>query len=635
MSAGSRVCCWWGLATMFCCTFSLWAATPEVRRDATGIEVVVSVPREVRAVELQVESFRNRPVGRQSDRSPLAPASWVDRPPRRPGQELWFPVLDIMPTERMQGVAEFAEVASGCRYVFNGMFNQTVRALEKRVIVPAMELLYWENLLFVEGGEARLARFYLSERVQVRDGRARFRLHPLSENWRGRIAWRDAAAAPGDGELGSIEVGEAEPEKLLHPLLSLDAAPEQPPTRGQLADFLRDSVGFLLRARDQNPASPTRDGFFLLYDLDAATYRTSHWMWAWGVDIRMLLEASRHPEVAQAFDEDLKSVAVAAGRRSLDFQWDKPGHPADGLVTVRWNPGAQWKHGAQEFVATADALFLAGWAWAPLYEATGDPAFLRGAQRLCDSVDRLSREHALTPQDWLPAENSWRRTVLNEIGFGVEGFAELHRVRPDSRLQAAGRRFIDPLIEHLERDDGLWNRNLAERTSREASGEHRHTRGQAWVMEGLLAAHRLAPEAGYLRKAERLAAHLIQSQHPSGCWSFEFHRDPAEAGIAEKGAAVWSVLLYRLYETNGDPAALRAARRALWFCLNNRYRGSDSNAAGGIFTSSPNSGIVYRYWYRIACTYTSAWAGLAALQEWKLQTQSPSGRSSAAARRAP
>jgi uncharacterized protein YyaL (SSP411 family) len=340
------------------------------------------------------------------------------------------------------------------------------------------------------------------------------------------------------------------------------------------------------------------------------------------VDIRLLLEASRVPEVADAFKENLQDAAVKAGRRSLEFQWDKAGHPADGLVTVRWNPGHQWQGGAQEFVATADALFLAGWAWAPLYEATGDPAFLRGAQRLGDAVARLSREHELTPQDWLPAENDWRRTILNEIGFGVEGFAELHRVHPDARVQEAGRRFIDPLIERLEREDGLWNRNMSDRTKNATSGEHQHTRGQAWVMEGLLAAHRLMPEAGYLRRAERLAAHLIRSQHPSGCWSFEFHRAPEEAGIAEKGAAVWSMLLYRLHAMNGDPAALQAARRALWFCMNNRYRGPDPDAAGGIFTSSPNSGIVYRHWYRIACTYTSAWAGLAALEEWKLQNKS-------------
>jgi hypothetical protein len=90
------------------------------------------------------------------------------------------------------------------------------------------------------------------------------------------------------------------------------------------------------------------------------------------------------------------------------------------------------------------------------------------------------------------------------------------------------------------------------------------------------------------------------------------------------------MLLYRLHAANADPAALAAARRALWFCLNNRYRGPDPDAAGGIFTSSPNSGIVYRHWYRIACTYTSAWAGLAALEELKLQRPAQDAKPKAA-----
>jgi len=490
--AGGNFVSWWHLLVALSCASSIWAATAvDVQRNAREIELIVNVPSNVKHVELRVESFRNRPVVRHSDRSSLAPPSWVDKPGRVAGRELWYPVLDQVPTDTMQGVAEFSNVPPGCHYVLNGMFDPTPNVLEKRLVFSAAKLLRWENLLWVDGGDASLHRFYLTDRAEVRDSRVRFAIQPLSPQWRGRIAWRDAGAKPGDADLGSMELGEGEPRKLLHPLLSLASAPEQAPTAGQLTDFLRDSVDFILRARDKTPDSPTRDGFFLLYDLDAATYRTSHWMWAWGVDIRLLLEASRFPEVAQAFEEDLKDVAVKAGRRSLGFQWDKPGHPADGLVTVRWNPGPQWKAGAQEFVATADALFLAGWAWAPLYEATGDAAFLRGAQRLCDAVDRLSREHELTPQDWLPAENGWRRTILNEIGFGVEGFAELNRVHPDPRVQAAGRRFIDPLIQRLEREDGLWNRNLAQRTSRETSGEHHHTRGQAWVMEGLLAAHRM------------------------------------------------------------------------------------------------------------------------------------------------
>src|SRR5690606_8092998 len=116
-------------------------------------------------------------------------ASWVDRPGRVPGRELWFPVLDLVPSSGMQGVAEFDVVPAGARYVINGMFNDAVRPLEKRLTIPATELLHWENLLWVQGGEASLTRFYMIERVPVKEGRAVFKLQPLVGDWRGRIAW--------------------------------------------------------------------------------------------------------------------------------------------------------------------------------------------------------------------------------------------------------------------------------------------------------------------------------------------------------------------------------------------------------------------------------------------------------------
>ncbi|MGW8182018.1 MAG: hypothetical protein ACWGQW_25090, partial [bacterium] len=143
-----------------------------------------------------------------------------------------------------------------------------------------------------------------------------------------------------------------------------------------------------------------------------------------------------------------------------------------------------------------------------------------------------------------------------------------------------------------------------------------NTRGLAWAMMGLLAAHRMLPNECYLEDAIRMANHLLETQYSDGHWNFLYDRTEAEVGISEKGTAVWSVLFYRLYEETRNPVHLRAARKALRWCLNNRQAdSSDSLAKGGIVGLSPASGVVYRRWFPLVCTYTMSFYGNALIAE--------------------
>jgi hypothetical protein len=145
------------------------------------------------------------------------------------------------------------------------------------------------------------------------------------------------------------------------------------------------------------------------------------------------------------------------------------------------------------------------------------------------------------------------------------------------------------------------------------------TRGQGWAMMGLLASHRMMPEGGYLEHARRMAAHLLDAQHPEGYWAFRFDQPVHEVGISEKGTTLWSLLFYRLYRETGEARYLETARKALLWALAAQYTGEDPNAAGGIVGRSPASGVVYRRWFPLICSYTMAWHGLAILQELELK----------------
>jgi hypothetical protein len=80
-----------------------------------------------------------------------------------------------------------------------------------------------------------------------------------------------------------------------------------------------------------------------------------------------------------------------------------------------------------------------------------------------------------------------------------------------------------------------------------------------------------------------------------------------------------------LYKETRDPAALDSATRALKWCILSQYTGSDFHAYGGIVSRSAESGITYRSWFDMCCQYTSAFFGLALIEEIELGRKLPMG----------
>ena len=560
---------------------------------------------EISDVVLEIRSARNRKISKLSDHSPRNPG-----PPRpaTPGKEVWFPVVDVERGAGDEIHARFEQVKPGDRMHWNGNFGGESRPLvEDAVLTDAAE--HWENAMYVESASARLTDFAIRRRVT--SGPLRFR--SLTEHWAGTVR-----VMAGGKVVSTVEV----------------AAPQySPPTlhRTDLTAAVRSTVDFLLRSQNLNPTSPTFGGLFLFYDLDAQTFRRSDWIWTWGPAISFLIDASKRPEIAAEFGrERLLRVAREMGEASLRFLITDRNHPAYGLVTTRFDPSTRYKGGHTGFVSPADAYFLAGWGWIPLYEATRDRRFLDATTLMLEQTERLLAHDPVIEQDYVLASGKWKNWTMDESGFGMEGFAEAFRVTRDAKHQRIGRDYLASVLKVLGRDDGLWDRTWHRKDpAREDDSwpmpgpdgvpilvrSDGNTRGLSWAMMGLLAAHRLLPDAGHLDAAKRMAEHLINAQQPDGHWNFRYHRPEREVGISEKGTAIWSVLLYRLHAETGDPRHLAAARKALNWCIRNRYAGSDPLGHGGIVGVSPASGVVYRAWFPLICTYTMSFYGNALLAE--------------------
>ena len=581
-----------------------------------AVEVILTLPLQTKAVELRFRSARNAVISKITDISPAHPAPESVLPNPKPDKEVWYPVVDLELNGGMTGVLRWRTAPA--LIAINHHFHGQTETGRREMTVSATMLENWENNIYCEPAVA-VDDFYLSATVPVINGCLKYAIYPLSEEWTGTVAMVDAASGK------EIEIAHFAPKS---PPVVIEKTPSETAlTRENLEHSLLESVNYLLRSQNRNPASPTFGGLNLFYDLEAKTYRSSYWIWGAGPAVSALLEAEKNPAIAKHFPlHHLSTVADQVGQSGLALRIMDPKHPAYGIPISRWRRAIELPFGFEECAAPSDALFLAGWAWIPLYRATGNPEYLHAAELLAASTAKLMKEYPLVPQDYYVDRHEWSEHTIDESGFGVEGLNALFQVTRDRTYQKQADDYMQQHLAKLARTDGLWDRGWNRRTG--VMPTIRMTRGLGWAMEGLLAAYAALPEKDYLTRAKRMADQMAKWQRPDGSWVFIADKDVEHFGISEKGTALWSLLYYRLFQATGDATYLTNARQALTWCIANQYRGPDPEARGGLVGMNEHSavGAGHRAWFKVSCAYTTAFVTLAAIEELKIQERIPTNK---------
>lgn len=272
--------------------------------------------------------------------------------------------------------------------------------------------------LRVESLARELTQFYLSKRLPLVFPKIKHRFELLSDQWSGRVE----LYADLNGKEQKIAEYEVKPTSFSG-ALSRFRGPE---STNALLQALRKSVAFTLRCQKKNPHSPGFEGLNLFYDLDARTDRTSYWMWAWGPSVRLLLDVSERPEFSAKRD-NLFIIAGQTGDSTLCFLWQEPGNPLDQIMLSRRDRGSNVPEGFLGAITFADSLFLAGWAWIPLYEKLGNERYLDLTRQLVQSSNKLMGDFKVLPHSYYVDIENWSDFTLDESGFGMEGYAEAYR----------------------------------------------------------------------------------------------------------------------------------------------------------------------------------------------------------------
>lgn len=579
-------------------------------KEGNRIRIKAYIPRGYTQFEMRITSDRNEPVSRVSKISPHDKDS-AYRKERfsDTDTEIWYPVVDVKLEQGMDAVCIFDGNPEGW-YIFGGPYYRESLPLEKKLILPAHKLEYWENSLQVESREFEIQKFYLRRTFPVilREFSHEFEL--LSPDWGGTISiW--GMSGNKLTQIASTGLPRKQPD--FH-AVKAESLKGSGISRERLITALDLLIQDGARRQNLNPASPMYGSLFLFYDLEARLHRTDYWTWGGSQYVKMALDAMKVPEIRSMYSKDkMVEILELIGKVYLRYQVREEGHPSRGSFLVIWSRGHK---GYTKWVGTSDSGVIIRWALIPLFMATGDSKYLEAAEFWCAEKAKILDTVDILPHYYLYDEDRFNPGILDETGWDPEGHASLYEVTGKEEYRESARLFMDKHMKVFQREDGLWQRNYNWVTGK--TGETaRMVRGCGWAMEGLLAMNRMYPDSIYLEYAIRMANHLVENQHPDGSWSFVFNLEPEDTGITEKGTALWSLLFYQLYDATGNEKYLETARYALIWCLDNQYTGPDPEAVGGLVGRTNASMVGIRHYYDATCAYTTGFFGLAILEELK------------------
>lgn len=602
-------------------------AVLKVERDGRKIGVSVEGSNEAKHLEVRLHSDANNAIIEYSDVSPHAPTSprsqaaivfdpeWAKREEakRQSDKDLRFPVVDVVVTPEMEGVLKINCHEAG-EYSFNGNFRPETHPVEPEIRVPADLLEHWENSVLLDPKSNTIESFYLAIGLPVSDARATFAFETLRDDWSGRICIHDA------------DTQELIAEQLSKPSPGPSIVPPEVDSDSRLRDSLSWTLKYVLGCRNTKPDSPTSGGLHLLYDLAARTRLRSDWPWSWGPSANLLYGASSVAGLDLGVDEAaLKQAGIAVAEATLKQRVDDPDHPAFGIMRTTNEPGSIHAHGFVNKASCSDTLYLAGWTWMPFYRNTGDERFLEASKLVVLAAERLmdQAEGGMLPQAFRMKEQTWIMNMFFETSMGLKGLAEVYRETGDDHHREIMIRVVERLLDTFQTEDGLWQAMQYGQTGTVSTCNF-FTKSFGYIVEGLMAVHDVAPDRGYLERAEVIAEHIVGAQDLDGSWPVRWDRPAEEVGVSDKATSLWALLFLQLHKQTGKDQYRDTGMRALRWCMDNQYFGDDEAARGGIVGRSWPSGIIYRHWFDMITTYTMAWFGLALVEALALEGENGS-----------
>ena len=256
--------------------------------------------------------------------------------------------------------------------------------------------------------------------------------------------------------------------------------------------------------------------------------------------------------------------------------------------------------------APNDSAYIAANVMLEAYEFLGKQEYLESAKFCADWVMKSSREDGLVSTAFDLKKREWtEENIIVDIGFTAVLFAKLIQGGHDESGQY--RIFLDKFIAQFVRyfynpDMRLFHTSLNSKYQGEGGY---FARGQAWALEGLIAAYITTPNQQLKNVIDSTIRKLLELQRKDGSWHYNLTK--RYLGLDGKGAPVIARSLISWHKIYPDFRILNGAEKALRWCERNTSLTND-DSLGGIFTFSMEGAIVHNHYSNATMVYSSAYA---------------------------
>ncbi len=358
--------------------------------------------------------------------------------------------------------------------------------------------------------------------------------------------------------------------------------------------------------------SPFKNSCYTIFDYDNNCFRMPCWLWSDAPVVSALLELS-----AVSNKKRYKKKAISIGEVFIKNRIRSRENTCYGAIISRYRHYGNSPYPFDCLIGPNDTSFSVKWALLPLYHYTGDKKYLDYAKHALDWVVNCIYDNDFVPSHYYLEQKKWEKKAFVDTGFIPDGLLDYWALFPENnKYRDAAIHFMNRFIKQYKLKSGFFGQNYSPHNG---TSKNIFTRGQGWVLEGLLALYKHTQLKCFESETKALAYKIIQEQNSDGSWSYllgkKYPHDKIKrkTGVCEKATALLSYLLIDLYNLCKDERFLKASRPAVKWCENN-ISFKNTPGFGGIASRSIASGITSLPFLKVATGYANSFYVLAKLR---------------------
>lgn len=261
------------------------------------------------------------------------------------------------------------------------------------------------------------------------------------------------------------------------------------------------------------------------------------------------------------------------------------------------------KKGPKPIIAPNDSAYIANNALITAYNLSKEKKFLDSAIKCADWIIRTAREDGLVYSGYNNRDKKWEKDhIIVDTGFTAALFAQLYKITKEDKYLRFLERFVNRYIELFYSSKTKLFSTSIDKSNLRQGGEF--GRGQAWALEGLIAAYDVLNDASIKLIIEDNIYKIISLQNRNGGWSYNFShplmgQDCKGVSIIGKIIAIWG-------RKANNVKMIYSAQAALNWVKEHTLLSGDGK--GGIFSYSLEGAIVKDLYSSCAFVYGCAYS---------------------------